>query len=235
VGGRRRRLEKIVRRLLNEGSNKSLLGERELEIIETGLITRSEREQGSYTWDVIERIGFTPDYTFIFISTVQGIAIAKSSVFEGDYEEFKEELRRRFEEKLRIEGAQQKRSSNRKVVTDTTKICKEDAGFGKHSGCGIASFVISIAAGVLYVSILGLMIILAVVDQELTQSRPAILHIFTVMVIAGLFSNIVGVLLGISGLCQKNRKRLFAILGLIFNLTAVTLFGVLIAIGKAGS
>jgi hypothetical protein len=235
VGGRRRRLEKIVRRLLREGSNKSLLCERELEITETGLITRSEREQGRYTWDVIERIGFTPDYTFIFTNATQGIPISKSSVFEGDYEAFGEELRQRFEGEFKTEDVQQEQKTGKRMIKDAAKIYKCDAGFGKHSGYGIASFVISIAVGVLYVSILGLIIILAVIDPELTQSRPAILHIFTVMVMAGFLGNIVGAVLGISGLCQKNRKRLFAILGLVFNLVAVIVFGVLITVGRATS
>ena len=180
-GGQKRRLEKAARKMLSEGSNKVLLGAHELETTETGLISRSEYEEGRLTWDVIERIGFTPDYTFIFIGAAQGITVAKSSVVEGDYEEFRAELKRRFEEKRRAADIQQKRGLGRRVITDTKEIYKGDRRFGKHSGRGIASFVIAMAAGVLYLSILGLMFILAGIAPELMQGRPAMLHIFSAM------------------------------------------------------
>jgi hypothetical protein len=232
LGGQRGRLEKAARKMLSEGSNKVLLGAHELETTETGLISRSEYEEGRLTWDVIERIGFTPDYTFVFIGAAQGITVAKSSVLEGDYEEFGEELRRRFEEKVRAANIQQKRDFGKRVITDTRKVYKEDTGFGKHSRRGIASFVIAMAAGVLYLSVLGLMFILAGIAPELTQGRSEMLHIFTAMVMVGFFGNIVGVVLGIGGVCQKNQKKLFAVLGLVFNSIAVIGFGILIAIPK---
>jgi hypothetical protein len=230
--GQKRRLEKAVRKTLSSGSNKVSFGEHELEMTETGLIERSQYEDDRFTWDVIERIGFTPDYTFIFTGAARGISIAKSSVLEGDYEEFGEELRRQFKEKVKAEDIQQKRDSVKRVITDMAKIYNGDAGFGKRSGRGIASFVIAIAAGVLYLSVLGLMVILAAIAPELTQDRPAMLHIFTAMIMAGFLGNIVGVVLGISGVCQKNRKKLFAVLGLVFNSIAVIWFGILMAIPK---
>jgi hypothetical protein len=88
------------------------------------------------------------------------------------------------------------------------------------------------AAGVLYLSVLGLMFILAGIAPELTQGRSEMLHIFTAMVMVGFFGNIVGVVLGIGGVCQKNQKKLFAVLGLVFNSIAVIGFGILIAIPK---
>jgi hypothetical protein len=229
--GPRRRIEKALRKTLSDGSNKLHLGERKLEITETGLVEQSEYGEGRYTWDIIERIGFTPDYTFIFISTIQGIPIARSSVLEGDYDEFGKELRRRFEDKLRTKSVQQKRDLNKKVVTDTAEIYKGDGGFGKHSGCGIASFVIAIATGVLDLLLFVSMVIMGAIIPEVTQKGSVMLRLFATVVVAGGFANIVGVVLGVSGLCQKNRKRLFAILGLVFNLAAVIVFGVLIAIG----
>jgi hypothetical protein len=235
VGGRRRRLEKIVRKLLNEGSNKSLIGERELEITEAGIISRSEHGESRYAWDIIERIGFTPDYTFIFTSATQGIPISKSSAFEGDYEAFGGELRQRFEEKLKTEDVQQKQDPGKMVVTDAKKAYKEDAGFGKHSGCGIASFVIAMTTGVLDLLLFVLMVIDEVVSQGTTERSSVMLCIFATVIMAGGFANIVGVVLGITGLCQKNRKKLFAILGLVFNLAAIVMFGVLIVLGGARS
>lgn len=235
VGGQRRRLEKAVRKMLSGGSNKVSFGEHELEMTETGLIERSQYEDGRFTWDVIERIGFTPDYTFIFTGATRGISIAKSSVLEGDYEGFGEELRQRFEGKVKAEGIQQKQDLGKRVITDAAKIYKGDAGFGKHSGRGIASFVIAMAVGVLDLLLCGLMVVLGAIAPEPVQKGSAILCMFSAGIMSGFVANIVGAVLGISGLFQKNRKKVFPVLGLIFNLAAVIGFGILIAIHKAMS
>ncbi len=231
LGGQRRRLEKAARKMLSEGSNKVLLGEHELEITEAALISRGGYGENKFTWDVIERIGFTPDYTFIFIGATQGIPVAKSSMLEGDYREFRNELRRKFDEKVKTQDTQLKQ----RVITDTARIYKGDAGFGKHSGRGIASFVIAMAVGVFDLLLFGLMVVIGAVASEQAQKGSAVLRIFSTGITLGLAANIVGVALGVSGLCQKNRKKVFAILGLIFNLAAVIGFGILIAIHKATS
>ena len=56
---------------------------------------------------------------------------------------------------------------------------------------------------------------------EAAQVNSVMLHIFAAVVMAGGFANIIGVVPGVIGVCQKNRKKTFAVLGLALNLIAV--------------
>jgi len=103
----------------------------------------------------------------------------------------------------------------------------------KHSGAGVASFIISLVAG------LAMMIVLIVAGVlgassggALDQNDPTTMMIgFGVICDCMLF--VVGAVLGIVGLFQGDRKRIFAVLGLIFNLLLVLGVGALVAIGLA--
>ena len=103
----------------------------------------------------------------------------------------------------------------------------------KHSGVGIASFVISIAVAVLLL----VTIVIAGVMEMTTpggiddESVGAILVGLTIMGLFGL--DIVAFGLGIGRLLQKSRKRIFAVLGVIFSAGAVMLTVVLMVIGIA--
>ena len=96
----------------------------------------------------------------------------------------------------------------------------------KHSGVGIASFVTSIVAGVL----IFLLVIIAGVLEVSTpggmdeESIAAVL--IGLFLFASLGAELVALGLGIGGLIQKDRKKIFAILGVVFSATAllITLF-----------
>ncbi|HEY2493009.1 MAG TPA: hypothetical protein VGI33_08870 [Paenibacillus sp.] len=96
----------------------------------------------------------------------------------------------------------------------------------KHSGPGIASFIISL------VSLLGYIAIVAIAGALIgpylepngngfigSPSREMVTNIGTlgIVVIVFLLSNLIGVILGIIGVALKNRKKVFAIIGLIMN------------------
>jgi len=101
----------------------------------------------------------------------------------------------------------------------------------KHSGFGVASFIISISVGLL----MFLAFVIAAIMQVSTpggidrQSIQAIL--VGLSIIALLFFDIVAVVLGIVGLFQKERKKLFAILGTIFSSATVMFVIALIIVG----
>ena len=101
----------------------------------------------------------------------------------------------------------------------------------KHSGFGVASFIISISVGLL----MFLLLVIAAIMQVSTpggmdrQSIQAIL--VGLSIIALLFFDIVAVVLGIVGLFQKERKKLFAILGTIFSSATVMFVIALIIVG----
>jgi hypothetical protein len=96
----------------------------------------------------------------------------------------------------------------------------------KHSGVGIASFVTSIVAG-------GLIFLLVIIAGVLEVSTPGGMDEESIAaVLIGLFlfaflgAELVALGLGIGGLIQKDRKKIFAILGVVFSATAllITLF-----------
>jgi hypothetical protein len=94
----------------------------------------------------------------------------------------------------------------------------------KHSGTGIASFIISLVMGVF---ILLLILVAGVAQASIGDCKDTEMAegIFGVLILGCLFGNLVGVGLGIAGLAQKDRKHVFPILGTTIN--AVTVVGML--------
>ena len=99
------------------------------------------------------------------------------------------------------------------------------------SGLGIASFIIAVAVG------FG-MVLLVVYAGVVEASSPGGMDEESMTAIAiglgalgGMAAALLGVVLGIAGLVQRDRKRLFAVLGLVLN--GLTILGVagLILIG----
>ena len=86
----------------------------------------------------------------------------------------------------------------------------------KHSGVGIASFITSIVVGIL-------IFFLIVVSGVMVASMPSegLFVVVGLFVIALLIADIVALGLGIGGLCQKDRKKIFAILGTVFSSTTL--------------
>lgn len=91
----------------------------------------------------------------------------------------------------------------------------------KHSALGIASFVIGLIVGLL-------LCILVVIAGMITASQPEIVAeesvpmiLLGLLVLGGLVVNLVGVGLGIAGLFQQQRKKLFPILGVATNVLIV--------------
>jgi hypothetical protein len=105
----------------------------------------------------------------------------------------------------------------------------------KHSGPGVASFIIALAAGIA----VGLSILVAGIVEA---SRPGALGpgssgevMIGAVVCLGLLIALVGLGLGIAGVCQSNRKKVFAVIGLIFNGLILLGGGLLALIGIAMS
>jgi hypothetical protein len=98
----------------------------------------------------------------------------------------------------------------------------------KHSGIGIASFITSVVASIL----LGLMVVIAGAMEIATpgglDEKTAAAMVLGLFIIALLVVDIVALGLGIAGLFQKDRKKLFAILGTTFS--AATIIGILFLI-----
>jgi len=98
----------------------------------------------------------------------------------------------------------------------------------RHSGIGIASFIISLVIFVFFILLFaGAGFIGVAASGQISETSPVIMMI-GLLAIIGLVVCLIGIGLGIGGFFQKNRKRIFSILGLSFN--ALVFFGVVILI-----
>jgi len=108
-----------------------------------------------------------------------------------------------------------------------------DLGPSKHSGLGIGSFMLAIGSG----AMMAILILVAVVIEAshpgaFAGETPGAMAIGLGVCFAALLA-IIGVGLGIAGICQKNRKTAFAILGLVCNALILLGGGCLVLIGLA--
>jgi hypothetical protein len=235
LGGDRRRVEKALRKMLAEGSNKQLLGEHELELTETGLVERTGYAEVTFLWQAVERLGLTPDYIFIFTGAISGIIVPRAGVVEGNHEELEGELRRKFEEAASTKGTEASQDLSRQIIVDTQRVFEEDVRFGKHSRLGVASFVISLVVGGLDLLLLVLAFVLGAIAPELMEMGSVIMHIIISAALLGLVANVAGLGLGIAGLLARNRKKTFSVLGLILNAVILIVFIVLPVIVRGAS
>lgn len=101
----------------------------------------------------------------------------------------------------------------------------------KHSGLGIASFVVSIITGLM-------MFMLFVVAGVMETSTPGGMDensveamLVGLFLFALLFLDLLAAGLGVAGLFQKERRKLFAILGLVFAAATIVITLLLVLIG----
>ena len=100
----------------------------------------------------------------------------------------------------------------------------QSGGNLKHSGFGIASFAIGILSGLAEFA----MVVIAGVMEASTpggvnEEAPAVILLGLCLIGGGLA--LLGIVLGIVGLVQANRSKIFAVLGLVFN--ALVILGVI--------
>jgi len=102
----------------------------------------------------------------------------------------------------------------------------------KHSGLGIASFISSINSGI---SLFLIFVVAGVMETSspggMDEESPAAI-VAGLGMLAFLFVALIALGLGIAGIIQKDRKKLFAVLGTVFSACAFlgTLFLVLIGL-----
>ncbi|OGX68672.1 MAG: hypothetical protein A2189_00570 [Paenibacillus sp. RIFOXYA1_FULL_44_5] len=106
-----------------------------------------------------------------------------------------------------------------------------------HSGFGIASFIIaliSLISGIILV--VGTIIVSAglvkstgTIDPQIVQHNPAFILI-GLGFFGAILLDLIGGILGIVGLFQKNRKKVFSILGVIISFLPMVGFGLLAVI-----
>ena len=85
-------LERNTRKYLSEGSNDSILGWREMELVNNRLIVNLKLIDSSYDLRAIERIVGDDQYTFVYIGAVQAFIIPMQLYPEDEYRQFVAEL-----------------------------------------------------------------------------------------------------------------------------------------------
>lgn len=101
----------------------------------------------------------------------------------------------------------------------------------KHSGLGIASFIVSIfSGGLMFITVVIAGLIEASSPDGMDETSPVAMMVgFAIFGFVGI--SLIALVLGIVGLFQSDRKKIFALLGTIFS--ALTILGIaaLILIG----
>ncbi len=220
LAGRSKRMGRIARKLFREGKNKGFLGVHELEINDYGILTKSEYGEGKIAWAMIDRIGLTPDYTFIFTGAHKVIPLPKSRVIEGDYDAFVAELKSRFEKFTSMVSTLPDKAKATTIVDHKPVSC-EDKRAGRHSGYGIVSFLIALAAvAAVFLAFMAILICAIIVGGLADKDAPLFVVLGVVFVLAWGIA-FIGAGYGIAGLLSKNRKKLFAVIGLSINLLII--------------
>ncbi|WP_133406542.1 hypothetical protein [Parashewanella tropica] len=103
----------------------------------------------------------------------------------------------------------------------------------KNSGIGIASFIISIASGIF------IFLLIAIAGYLEASTPGGVNEESSEAIIVGLFlfaflgTALVALGLGIAGLFQKERKKIFAILGTVFSTVTLAITFLIMMIGLA--
>ncbi|MPM87769.1 hypothetical protein SDC9_134869 [bioreactor metagenome] len=96
----------------------------------------------------------------------------------------------------------------------------------KHSGIGIASFVIALVSIVIFIAggiITYNSAIAGVSSEEVIQASPIVV-IIGILFIGCMISSVVGLVLGVIGVFARKKKRVFAVWGIILNLIITSIF-----------
>jgi hypothetical protein len=103
----------------------------------------------------------------------------------------------------------------------------------RQSGMGLASFILAILSGVLLVVSVVAAGVLATRSGGTLDEKSVAAMAAGLGIILGLVMNLVGTVLGIVALMQRDRKKVFAILGLTFNVLLLLMVGGLMIVGLA--
>ena len=102
----------------------------------------------------------------------------------------------------------------------------------RHSGFGVASFVWSLLVGPGEFMIIALTGILGAANPDLVEEPTPLMVALGLLICAGVPASLGGLALAVVGLVQKDRKKVFSVLGLIFNAMIILGIGLLMLIGS---
>jgi len=101
----------------------------------------------------------------------------------------------------------------------------------KNSGVGIASFITSLISGCLAFGSIATGLVMEAAlpeDEELSEANIAVIVLSFIFFMLG---TLLALVMGIAGLCQKDRKKLFAYLGVIVSSFTLLVVVVMMVLG----
>ena len=106
----------------------------------------------------------------------------------------------------------------------------------RHSGMGIASFVIGLISVLSIVGVLGLAVAMNVANGGVApdDTAPQVVMLGLLMILAGMIC-LVGLGLGIAAAMQKNRRRALGVIGICLNGPVALIFLLVIILGLKAS
>ena len=95
----------------------------------------------------------------------------------------------------------------------------------KHSGLGIASFILSVAVGIFDFVLVAFAGLVEASTPGGMDEESVIAILIGIFIFGGVAANLAGTGLGVAGLVQRDRRKVFSVLGLAFNVAIV--FGII--------
>ena len=92
----RHRTRESLLKLYTEDKKPFVEKEVEVELMETGLIARSNHMETKVAWGALERIDTTPDYTFLYFNSMSAFIIPHNRILEGSFPALLAEIGRRY-------------------------------------------------------------------------------------------------------------------------------------------
>jgi hypothetical protein len=91
---------KNTRKLLAEGGNRTMLGWREMELVDGRLVVKTDLIHSSLDLRAIQKIAGDDEYTFVYISSIQAYVIPMNAYPDEPFREFIAELREAWDERI---------------------------------------------------------------------------------------------------------------------------------------
>ncbi|MDY6898800.1 MAG: YcxB family protein, partial [Cyanobacteriota bacterium] len=91
-------IKRNAKKMLREGSGKGIIGEHILELTNTEIIERTNFNEMKTNIASLERVETSSVHAFIYISSIHAHVIPRSSIIEGNFEAFLQELNRKIEQ-----------------------------------------------------------------------------------------------------------------------------------------
>lgn len=93
----KRAVRQSIRRSFAPNSGAYFDSEVELELLETGVIVRTDRMETKFTWKALKGIESRPGYTFLCIDALNAVSIPHKGIVSGDFPALLTELGRRYQ------------------------------------------------------------------------------------------------------------------------------------------